>query len=229
MPTAKSLSRNLLLFTVTWFIFVHWGIELAVIGVVYSITGHIKSQTSFQYLAKVWAISCLRILMIFILTSAVGLRFSSLYQGSLRKRGLILGIVLLVPFITIEVICVGVSSYKLQILREFSFHLKLAGENKPLGLLGLTSEYIYYLIEILSVNTFYLGTSKFVGARRAIIFPMVFWGFAHILNLITGMNALQALGLALYIGSVALAMYYVAYHTGSLKVPIIAWMLPMVA
>ncbi|AHF80661.1 Hypothetical protein TES1_1281 [Thermococcus paralvinellae] len=229
MPTEKSLSRNLLLFTVTWFIFVHWGLELAVIGVFYSITGHIKSQTSFQYLTKVWAISGLRILMIFILTSAVGLRFSSLYQGSLGKRGLILGIVLLVPFIIIEVICVGVSSYKLQILREFNFHLKLAGENKPLALLGLTSEYIYYLIEILSVNTLYLGTSKFVGARRAIIFPMVFWGFAHILNLIIEMNALQALGLALYMSSVALVIYYVAYHTGSLRVPIIAWMLLMIA
>ncbi|NJE08636.1 hypothetical protein E3E31_08905 [Thermococcus sp. M39] len=50
-----------------------------------------------------------------------------------------------------------------------------------------------------------------------------------LLNLIIGMNALQALGLALYMGSVVLAMYYVAYHTGSLKVPIIAWMLLMVA
>ncbi|NJE13245.1 hypothetical protein [Thermococcus sp. LS2] len=228
MGGTKMLPQALMLFVISWFIFVHWGLELGVGAVIMILTGSWRSQTIGIYLVKVWIINFLRLVVLYLLLNHIGVELRKLTNGRLGMRETLIVVAIIVPFIAVEVAYYGFKAYTPQMLREFDYYLRLSGSERT-ALVATLSAYTYYIIEILSVNALYVGTSKFIGSKRAMCFPAILWGFSHVLNVLVGFTPLQALGLALYMGSIALAMYYVAYHTGSLKVPIIAWMLLMVA
>ena len=141
--------RKLVLFALTWFIFVIWGLELGVVWLFKSITGSWIDQSSSMYLSKVWTINCLRLLALFALLKWLNLRFSDLTAGKFRWRELKYSTAIVAFLLAVEV--AYFRSYSPQILQEFHYFLKIS-PNMWMTLISLMSEYVYYTLEILSVN-----------------------------------------------------------------------------
>ncbi|NJE01550.1 hypothetical protein [Thermococcus sp. JdF3] len=216
--------RKLVLFALAWFVFVIWGLEIGVAWVFKSITGSWISQSSSIYVSKVWTINCLRILALCVLLRWLNLSFLDLTTGKFGWRELKYSTVIIVAILAIEV--VYLKDYYPQILREFHYHLGIS-QSTWLALASLASEYVYYLLEILSVNLLYAGSLKLGNERFAVLLPTVLWGSAHALNIVVT-SSIEALLLGVYMTIFALLMYISAKKTKSLKVPIFIWLTSMV-
>ncbi|CAB49327.1 hypothetical protein [Pyrococcus abyssi] len=216
--------RKLVLFALVWFVFVVWGLELGVAWLFKSMTGSWISKSSSVYLSKVWVINCLRFLGLLVLLRWLSVGFSDLTAGEFGRRELKHSTVIVLFLLAIEV--AYLRGYSLQILGEFRYHLRISS-NVGVAILSLASEYVYYILEILSVNLLYVGSLRLSNEGLAILFPVLLWGFAHTLNVIVA-HSIEALLLGIYAAVFAFLMYFSAQRTGSLKVPIFVWLVSMV-
>ena len=216
--------RKLVLFALAWFVFVVWGLELGVAWLFKSMTGSWISQSSSVYLSKVWTINSLRFLVLLVLLRLLSIGFPDLTAGEFGRRELKYSTAIILFLLAIEV--AYLRGYSPQILGEFRYHLRIS-PNAGIAVLSLASEYVYYTLEILSVNLLYIGSLRLGSERLAILFPVLLWGFAHTLNVIVA-HSIEALLLGIYAAIFALLMYFPAQRTGSLKVPIFVWLVSMV-
>ena len=201
-------------------VIISWGLELSVDKIFMALFG---PGITYEVIS-LWGTTILRFFLMLTFLRWLNLDWADLWRGELSFRDLGLAILcavlLLLP---IDVPALIMKAYHPQILGEYEYFLKLAGD-RTLALLALFSQYVYYFIEALSVNMLYLGSVKFVGRRNAIAIPVVFWGAMHVL---------QALNRPLYV-AIAVAVltsieagitYYYAYKTGNMKGPIVIFLI----
>jgi hypothetical protein len=220
--------RKLVLFALYWFIFVTWGLELGVAWIFKSVTGSWVSQSFSIYLSKVWAINCLRLLALSLPLRWLNISFRDLTTGGFGLRELKYSTAVVVLFFAIdvgyEILYSG--SYRPQIIQEFGYHLGIS-PNVGTALMSLTSEYIYYIFEILSVNLLYVGSLMLGSKKLAVLLPVVLWGSAHVINFVL-VSPIEAILLGIYATILAFLIYVSAQRTNSLKVPILIWLVSMI-
>ncbi len=159
----------------------------------------------------------------FVLLKWLNLRFSDLTAGEFGWRELKYSTAIVVFLLAVEV--AYFRSYSPQILQEFHYFLKIS-PNMWMALISMMSEYVYYTLEILSVNLLYIGSLKLGNEKFAILLPTLLWGFAHVLNVVV-VHSIAVLLLGVYATIFALLMYFSAQRTGSFKVPIFTWLVSM--
>ncbi|NJE60289.1 hypothetical protein [Thermococcus sp. 21S7] len=213
--------RKLALFALLWFLFINWGLEIAVSMVFKEVTGSWISKTAYMYLAKVWTINILKLSAGILTLKWLNLNFGDLTNGKFGRRELAYSTAVVLLFLAVEVAYFK-GSYTLQIVRGLHHHLRIS-PNELFAGLSLASEYIYYVIEILMVNLLYVGALKLGSEKLAVLLPTFLWGFAHALNVIV-MPPVQAFLLGVYMMLFAMLTYGLALKTRSLKVPIFIWL-----
>ncbi|KUH34720.1 hypothetical protein APY94_00630 [Thermococcus celericrescens] len=219
--------RKLVLFALAWFVFVMWGPPLAVGAISKILLGSWKSQNTFQYIIRTWAITLVGVIALAFILRWLDVDVKTLLMGKFGRKEFFLATGVVLLFLSVEIAYFG-GSYSPQLLRAFHYHLSRAQGNVPLAMIATLTEYFYYLFEIVAVNALYIGTIKFAGEANGVLAPVVFWGFAHVLNVITGMPPVQTLLLGVYMAMLALLTYSLARKTESLKVPIFTWLVSMV-
>lgn len=209
--------KGALLLGIGYAVVISWGLELSINRVF----GDVFGSGIKYYVASLWGITVLRLLLMGVFLKWLNLNWADLWGGELSFRELGLAFLcasfLLLP---IDVPALLMKAYHPQILGEYRYFLKLASGDKAMAMFAFFSQYVYYLVEALSVNMLYLGSAKFVGEKGAIVIPMVFWGAMHILQALNRPLPV-ATAVAILASVEAGVMYGYAYKTGNMIGPLI--------
>lgn len=213
--------RSAIIFGVLYAVIISWGLELSLDRIfMISFGSGIAHKVT-----TLWGINVLRILFMFFFLKWLNLTWSDLWRGKLSFRQLGLAVLCILPLLLlIDIPALIMKSYQPQIVGEYQYFLELASGGRGLALLALFSQYIYYVIEVLSVNMLYLGSAKFIGKRNAIVIPVIFWGAMHILQALSRPLPI-AIAVAILTSIEAGIAYCYVYKIDNMKGPILMFLI----
>jgi len=211
----KSKRRALLLIS----LLILWGVDLGVFLIFSFIFGSEALKIFTLILAILCSIIIIRAILLKVSMSYFDMGFGDLWRGKISIRILFFGLLGILILTFGEVLVEG--GYTPQILGEFKFFEGIAG-NTIGAVILLGVQYLYYLLEILTVNFIYLSAENLYGSKTSIAYVAVVWGFLHVLNFFRA-GIVGAMLLGVYMILLSLVLYIAAWKGKSMKIPIILW------
>ena len=201
-----------------------WGVDLGVLLTFFLIFGSEALKTFTIVLGILSSIILIRLFFLKASLSYFNIDFADLWKGGLPPKILFFGLVGIF-FLTLGEILVE-GGYNPQLLEEFKSFVKISG-NTVGALIIIGLQYIYYLLEILTVNFIYLSAKSLYNQKIAVGYVAIVWGFLHILNFFK-VGFINAMLLATYVVLLSLVLYISAWKGKSMKIPIILWLIQVI-